>query len=164
MPRYRYGAKFQSTLPARGATLPASTPVGRTARISIYAPRTGSDILLLIIILRGSPFQSTLPARGATPSCRPRRSWRSDFNPRSPHGERPCPARCPPDSGWYFNPRSPHGERHFCVSASNSAMRHFNPRSPHGERQDGNADELYHAHFNPRSPHGERPCRRISPC
>ena len=92
---------FQSTLPARGATAGAG---GRTCatryfnprsphgerqvkarakrldeKISIHAPRTGSD---------GSKATPVLPARGATastPSCTQRMLY---FNPRSPHGER----------------------------------------------------------------------------
>ena len=57
--------RFQSTLPARGAT--ARLWVQLSARsISIHAPRTGSDR-----IRAGSMITST------------------DFNPRSPHGERP---------------------------------------------------------------------------
>ena len=32
-----------------------------------------------------------------------------------------------------FNPRSPHGERHVCLRPSTYAV-DFNPRSPHGER------------------------------
>ena len=79
--------KFQSTLPARGATPPrwaelfsASISIhaprtGSDSRnprrcagcgISIHAPRTGSDIPLSIISRQDLPFQSTLPARGAT--------------------------------------------------------------------------------------------------
>ena len=78
----------------------------------------------------------------------------SDFNPRSPHGERL--------NIWHlltgiydFNPRSPHGERPD-VSRASMAMRYFNPRSPHGERR--NFIQLHPAcgNFNPRSPHGER--------
>ena len=57
---------FQSTLPARGATLHGCR----------QSPReTG--------------FQSTLPARGATPKNLVRYMWMHHFNPRSPHGERP---------------------------------------------------------------------------
>ena len=78
---------FQSTLPARGAT----------------RARTLTQITDL--------FQSTLPARGATRAPCESSADRSDFNPRSPHGERPplLPAamRCQ----IHFNPRSPHGER-----------------------------------------------------
>ena len=80
-------AEFQSTLPARGATNAA------------------------LLLKRSISFQSTLPARGATPWRRCAPTTAADFNPRSPHGERPVRAyphgtTCPD-----FNPRSPHGER-----------------------------------------------------
>ena len=55
---------FQSTLPARGATL-KRTVLTAGLRISIHAPRTGSDLL--------SAGVARLDL---------------DFNPRSPHGER----------------------------------------------------------------------------
>ena len=77
---------FQSTLPARGATIPHCC----------LLPRNG--------------FQSTLPARGATCATAFSIVLTVYFNPRSPHGERhhrraDCPIR------FDFNPRSPHGER-----------------------------------------------------
>ena len=57
--------------------------------ISIHAPRVGSDDVSNIPYEREWQFQSTLPVWGATAL----RSWRedvhSDFNPRSPCGERP---------------------------------------------------------------------------
>ena len=79
--------KFQSTLPARGAT-----------RARVYA-RTFIT------------FQSTLPARGATlyHSCLV--VTIRNFNPRSPHGERPAVRCCWLRDDRDFNPRSPHGER-----------------------------------------------------
>ena len=56
---------FQSTLPARGATV---------CRPSLrFAP---------------PEFQSTLPARGATAEEAAKRAEAEHFNPRSPHGER----------------------------------------------------------------------------
>ncbi len=67
----RYGKKFQSTLPARGAT------------------RSCLQILLT------KRFQSTLPARGATRSFLPSECKILDFNPRSPHGERLKPLLIP---------------------------------------------------------------------
>ena len=60
---------FQSTLPARGATYSISKFL-YNVRISIHAPRTGSD--------RG---------RRGIPPCP------HHFNPRSPHGERRGQAR-----------------------------------------------------------------------
>ena len=78
--------RFQSTLPARGATR-ARRVCGRAVVISIHAPRTGSDVLLM--------------AKFATAP---------DFNPRSPHGER-LNFRALSLLMQNFNPRSPHGER-----------------------------------------------------
>ncbi len=103
--------RFQSTLPARGATgrPDAAVRVGchfnprsphgerpvadaleaMSEGISIHAPRTGSDPTLC---------------------CAPL-FVRLNFNPRSPHGER----LVSPDGFMagvaHFNPRSPHGER-----------------------------------------------------
>ena len=57
--------RFQSTLPARGATL-SGRPRSRCAWISIHAPREGSDDRYSLLPVRGFQFQSTLPARGAT--------------------------------------------------------------------------------------------------
>ena len=108
--RCRAKARFQSTLPVRGATfgvvrhsvqvllfqstLPVrgTTAVGRyldqLRRISIHAPRAGSDNQAFAEIIKGIAFQSTLPVRGAT-SCHPHSSSHSAyFNPRSPCGER----------------------------------------------------------------------------
>ena len=78
--------KFQSTLPARGATLVAGYKSGDHI-ISIHAPRTGSDRRRL---------------RSST--------TRPHFNPRSPHGERHY-KRTNGEGRCNFNPRSPHGER-----------------------------------------------------
>ena len=104
---------FQSTLPARGATARFRAAIDRN-RISIHAPRTGSDVFADCNIRRvthfnpRSPhgerpclhfrrrvsdlFQSTLPARGATDTARGITYDSTDFNPRSPHGERLCSA------------------------------------------------------------------------
>ena len=60
-------SSFQSTLPARGATkhhLERLNP----QKISIHAPRTGSDRNRTVIFFARRLFQSTLPARGATAS------------------------------------------------------------------------------------------------
>ena len=56
---------FQSTLPARGATCGVPLP-RELRRISIHAPRTGSDGDHFHQLFTSVSFQSTLPARGAT--------------------------------------------------------------------------------------------------
>ena len=101
-----------------------------------------------------------------------------NFNPRSPHGERPGQREtgCTADD---FNPRSPHGERRFSPFSIRSTMS-FQPTlpargatSPRGGRtrrrkgisthaprtgSDTKKEEENHdsSNFNPRSPHGER--------
>ena len=57
--------RFQSTLPARGATF-RFFDFFPNHGISIHAPRTGSDGQRFFRILQRWEFQSTLPARGAT--------------------------------------------------------------------------------------------------
>ena len=108
---YEIEAKFQSTLPARGATRrvllhrPArrfqSTLPARGATTSSHAPP-----------LKRTTFQSTLPARGATP-----RTTALVFLLRiSIHAPRTGSDHRRTAHGLvqpqYFNPRSPHGERH----------------------------------------------------
>ena len=105
-----FAMEFQSTLPARGATLS-----GRTSR-------------------QKEKFQSTLPARGATALRWTPCPATAYFNPRSPHGERRH-TLSHADRRPYFNPRSPHGERRYSAAPS-SKRTHFNPRSPHGERRE----------------------------
>ena len=60
----------------------------RAVVISIHAPRTGSDGQPRKQMHRACIFQSTLPARGATARCFALSVIQSNFNPRSPHGER----------------------------------------------------------------------------
>ncbi len=83
-------AKFQSTLPARGATGRADAQLWRW----YFNPRSphGERRFCGVLVFRDASFQSTLPARGATllgATAMPRRHY---FNPRSPHGERPSTA------------------------------------------------------------------------
>ena len=146
--------KFQSTLPARGATTDGDAQAP-PRKISIHAPRTGSDFC-------GFPTTFAL----------------QNFNPRSPHGERPG-AGLPNQPGHdisihaprtgsdsneivsafdvgHFNPRSPHGER-LSDTGKGRKRPHFNPRSPHGERRGIVMPQgRTRGDFNPRSPHGER--------
>ncbi len=174
--------KFQSTLPARGATKARAQRWNRLV-ISIHAPRTGSD---------QSPRATVESAR--------------HFNPRSPHGERPKPARNggigssfqstlpargatrpvrllllrlaisihAPRTGsdillfsskaafFYFNPRSPHGERRIHTSAHLQANSKFQSTLPaRGATTKHMAHRRKFPYFNPRSPHGERPIVRV---
>ena len=125
-------AKFQSTLPARGATLPRRAPP--------FPPA----------------FQSTLPARGATQMRGRIVRGISDFNPRSPHGERLiarilCRARRKfqstlPARGATKQPR-----------ATAQPVQFQSTLPARGATRQGRHDTTSSRHFNPRSPHGERP-------
>ena len=106
---YDASAKFQSTLPVRGATK-KSEGFRRIEQISIHAPRAGSDRAernavdalsnfnprspcgerqgCVRIRIWSQRFQSTLPVRGATAFIRSIHTRLNDFNPRSPCGER----------------------------------------------------------------------------
>ena len=102
--------EFQSTLPAWGATGDTS-PIEIKIKISIHAPRMGSDFFNTTSLSSSRIFQSTLPAWGATLALWVSSCTTDDFNPRSPHGERRLYSSDRSLSECDFNPRSPHGER-----------------------------------------------------
>ena len=157
---------------------------GRIRKISIHAPRGGSD-----------PWESRL--------C----SAAGHFNPRSPWGERPFGAILNTSAGrfqstlpvggatfWseikYFRREisihAPRGGSDIKITTIFLFLRYFNPRSPWGERRihddvdhkgrgisihapRGGSDSfgavisLYRRYFNPRSPWGERHHGSASP-
>ena len=102
-------------------------------QISIHALLTESDLTDEFSSPDGRRFQSTLSSRRATMNIALRTSLPSNFNPRSPHGERRA-IWCPTGTPRNFNPRSPHGERPSDHSSPVEVFVNFNPRSPHGER------------------------------
>ena len=57
-------------------------------RISIHAPRTGSDWIRLALALYGSKISIHAPRTGSDVYAKLLRNKYSHFNPRSPHGER----------------------------------------------------------------------------
>ena len=100
--------------------------------ISIHAPRTGSD---------------------GRNDCR--QLYQADFNPRSPHGERPADLCC----GFIRHAISIHAPR----TGSDGALSASSPSgeiSIHAPRTGsdlgGNSESHVGQYFNPRSPHGER--------
>ena len=170
--------RFQSTLPARGATGCASgrrrlcrisihaprtgsDPAdGRSAhvkdRISIHAPRTGSDDDQTEMRSLIQTFQSTLPARGATGADgRPVRH--DGISIHAPRTGSDLAARKSRTRPLAFQSTLPaRGATHLQPSPC-PHPRHFNPRSPHGERHSPQSQINLTYNFNPRSPHGERP-------
>ena len=146
---------FQSTLPARGATVSFVSLPGSNS-ISIHAPREGSDYRTLRSAELLALFQSTLPARGATQShlrCTHSIQFQSTLPARGATWEYTGGTIYEDD----FNPRSPRGERHdlrhmggvvgvISIHAPREGsdlpgirfwrlLWNFNPRSPRGERQ-----------------------------
>ena len=128
-----------------------------TIKISIHAPRVGSD---------GCWRSASRP--------------RSDFNPRSPCGERPRSQVSPAQSPQNFNPRSPCGERLCAAAADFQLLLRISIHAPRvgsdrpndllhglilvisihaprvGSDQAEVAERTRKINFNPRSPCGER--------
>ena len=170
-------SRFQSTLPARGATWlspfesrsasnfnprsphgerPTYISVEREGRrISIHAPRTGSDRLII-----GSPtderrFQSTLPARGAT-STRPRCTAHRAISIHAPR----TGSDLSPGTGGHHEAISIHAPRTGSDLTARNQRTATGAISIHAPRTGSDTaqhpDSPRGGHFNPRSPHGER--------
>ena len=103
-------------------------------------------------------FQSTLPGWGATIAPWMLFSFRCDFNPRSPDGER----RCGGATRYAEHVISIHAPRMGSDPIEQPTIHkgaYFNPRSPDGERLPSGSTTVPSMYFNPRSPDGERPSR-----
>ena len=79
----------------------------------------------------------------------------SDFNPRSPHGER-LPVAAHQRVALLISIHAPRTGSDIGILHRGGRNQYFNPRSPHGERPGYGQDVISIADFNPRSPHGER--------
>ena len=148
-----FRVRFQSTLPARGATICAGPGV-RNKEFQSTLPARGATPSATRAF-GTSRFQSTLPARGATfkGALAGIGSGISIHAPRTGSDGRLGGS---PHRGVDFNPRSPHGERQVKARAVNQSkdISIHAPRT--GSDQRGEDRHYYIRHFNPRSPHGER--------
>ena len=146
---------FQSTLPARGATIYTTginsaalyfnphSPRGerhllengivKKAGISIHTPREGSDDSHSFMPSARLLFQSTLPARGATDSL----------------------DKC--DKSYVISIHTPREGSDTRLQSGSPRRNHFNPHSPRGERLQPFQFDIMKDYFNPHSPRGERP-------
>ena len=147
---------FQSTPPARGATIahslilpslsdfnPRPPRGGRPVdggvqvvleSISIHAPREGGDLFCVGSTMPPYLFQSTPPARGATRMHASSPCSRSYFNPRPPRGGR----RWMRFILWeclIFQSTPPARGATSWASDPASSPRYFNPRPPRGGRR-----------------------------
>ncbi len=144
---------FQSTRPARGATVGRSPDGGHTS-VSIHAPRAGRDSCMTAASAEGRcfnpraprgarhiikgytggirPFQSTRPARGATSSRAFLTLWPAFQSTRPARGA----------TGWNYAPRlahrvsihAPRAGRDHQSFPRHIRQRRFNPRAPRGAR------------------------------
>ena len=155
-------SRFQSTLPARGATR-AGSPQHRHHTISIHAPRTGSDAVGIGIKDGIYIFQSTLPARGATIpyADAPRYMTISIHAPRTGSDN----AKRHPQEQIDISIHAPRtgSDLRRTKRQSPSEISIHAPRTGSDGRSTGQLVGC--ADFNPRSPHGERPSthRKSSP-
>ena len=148
------------------------------SNISIHAPRVGSDTTLSIL-LRTTLISIHAPRVGSDGYGTFLRESPTNFNPRSPCGERPTSSGFASAHPSYFNPRSPCGERLWLVK-SNGGGAQFQSTLPvwgatyflnksdlpvkisiHAPRV-GSDERILRTRyaqldFNPRSPCGERP-------
>ena len=108
-------------------------------RISIHAPRTGSDLIKSLLL-----------------KCS------SNFNPRSPHGERHhVPVILPLGEGVFQSTLPARGATEIlCISKESARFQSTLPARGATERRGLKMADI--ANFNPRSPHGER--RRSISC
>ena len=150
--------RFQSTLPARGATSGRKCSSFSKNYFNPRSPHGERPDCGITPCNHFGHFNPRSP-HGERRVMRVFAMRFSHFNPRSPHGERP-PQNSRKCGSAHFNPRSPHGERRR-LAAIRCPCRHFNPRSPHGERPEAGCPRIGLVNFNPRSPHGERLYRAL---
>ena len=123
---------FQSTLPARGATHAILQSI-TLLDVSIHAPGEGSDRGRETSERGEREFQSTLPARGAT-VLQPRHRSQRLVSIHAPGEGSDDILRELRRQALSFNPRSRRGERRAHARGGASAGEGFNPRSRRGER------------------------------
>ena len=176
--------RFQSTLPARGATGITGEAGSQQENFNPRSPR-GERLQTAPQAQGPCTFQSTLPARGATENQQeydrlqsisihaPREGsdiqisdgigWLSNISIHAPREGSDCRLTGEYLADTNFNPRSPRGERRGLFSYFYASSRNFNPRSPRGERP-SMMRRMRGArwYFNPRSPRGERPSPPLS--
>ena len=146
--------------PVRGATRHAEQQQ-RLQRISIHAPREGSDSCPVCGCLLSLPFQSTLPARGAT-TVRPSELEAKVISIHAPREGSDFERMRTKGQMIRISIHAPREGSDKCNTGSLRNVPRFQSTLPaRGATEAGKAGRLIHPNFNPRSPRGERP-RKIS--
>ena len=148
-------SKISIHAPRRGSDDLADLILDTISRISIHAPRMGSDSAFLERPELHFQFQSTLPGWGATGRIGTW-VWTIIFQSTLPGwgattrsgSESPLPE--------YFNPRSPDGERPMIYFSFSSVALFQSTLPGWGATSPLAACRRHRRHFNPRSPDGER--------
>ena len=153
-------ALFQSTLPAWGETIKGDKNHGGNG-ISIHSPRMGRDgAAQLCAERRGISIHSPRMGRDLDGERQRRRAKISIHSPRMGRDLCPC---ADTGSASDFNPLSPHGERPD-IAAKYHVYFEFQSTLPAwGETRQPGMRGGKHVDFNPLSPHGERPTPGIIP-
>ena len=169
--------RFQSTLPARGATHAHIVFLLLTS-ISIHAPRTGSDVLEADALTIEVTISIHAPRTGSDAAARMNRHFIGFISIHAPRTGSDVGARVKRDftAISIHAPRTGSDRRKAMYNiivyefqstlparGATASKRYpqrnrgdFNPRSPHGERRRRRLSAADAGHFNPRSPHGER--------
>ena len=108
--------------------------VSRLFDISILAPHTGRDVVLLYRIILLSSFQSSRPIRGATFAFAYVVNTDNAISILAPHTGRDSSIRAGDSGPGYFNPRAPYGARPPAGVRPRYYRNYFNPRAPYGAR------------------------------
>ena len=146
---------FQPTLPARGATI-SKESARKFMRISTHAPRTGSDCIPTEEMTDPDGISTHAPRTGSDQAASRILLGAQNFNPRSPHGERP--RRCA-DYRVVFriSTHAPRTGSDVSAATADAVKRTFQPTLPaRGATQASFFVGRGDYDFNPRSPHGER--------
>ena len=126
-------AVFQSTPPARGATVFDGPLVG-FGDISIHAPREGGDISVAFMLFL-LDISIHAPREGGDYHTIKKKSRIFNFNPRPPRGGRLPQRSLKVLMDFHFNPRPPRGGRRAGLGFQIAGKLHFNPRPPRGGRR-----------------------------
>ena len=102
--------------------------------ISIHAPRTGSDMSFGVGWL-SVRISIHAPRTGSDEDSAANLYQRIKFQSTLPARGATIRRRNESVCKMHFNPRSPHGERRNLRRDGSTLIAHFNPRSPHGERR-----------------------------
>ena len=153
LPHLLHALGFQSTPPARGATV--KMKVRRwSMSISIHAPREGGDGNAVEVPFSSSDFNPR-PPRGGRLTWACAKSLYCDFNPRPPRGGRQFPL-VSPDGYQGFQSTPPARGATPCFTISKSPTLFQSTPPARGATQDHHRGPRRQGHFNPRPPRGGR--------